>query len=199
MNITDKESEAYSSTALILQVFEERTAESVQNDEEMDYEAQNAMISTQRISRIALIVSSLLSIAVFYLIGTLVLSMGKITERMQVMTENVAFMDEDFNEVSNLMRKLDSSVIHMSSNISGIPVLGTHVTLIDENFVQMVGAMNGIRPGVGEIDQLLSVMERDMKQMNSVFDQLNYTVGFMARDVNTLSAPIRMMPPFFGN
>lgn len=190
------ESEAVS---LILKIFEERTAESVSTEEEIDYREQKAAQKTQRITRIALVISFLLTPVIFSLIATLVFDMGEITDRMQKMSGYVASMREDFTEVAGLMTNMDASVTRMSTNISVIPSIDTQVAGMDENFTQMVAAMQGITPNVTQIDQNLTVMEQDMVQMNSLFGQLNYSVLSIGQDVNQMSKPMRFMPPFFGN
>ena len=75
--------------AILLKIFEERMTDSVKTEEEMDYKAQQAGQKTHKITQFAMY-SAFTPPVIFYLIGTLVLDMGVITDRMSVMAEDVA-------------------------------------------------------------------------------------------------------------
>jgi len=182
---------------LLLKVFEERMTESVATEEEMDYRAQQSAQQTQKITKISLYVAFIFTPVIFYLIGTLVLAMGTITDRMKMMAEDVGSMKHDFDQVSALMKGMDASVVNMSNNIKVIPEMATQVAGMNGNFTEMVGAMQRITPEVGNIDHLLGGMDKNMDHMNGLFGHMNRNVLFMSRDVNTLSSPMRMIP-FFG-
>lgn len=196
MNEPARHPQPSDATTLLLRVFEERIAESVRADETMDFDAQKVMLRTQRISRIAQGVAFIMTPVIFYLIGSLVLDMGTITDRMGQMSTHVSTMDNDFKEVSALMHAMDASVVNMSNNISVIPAINTQIAAMDTNFSQMTVSMQGIAPSVGEINRMLSIMEQDMAQMDALFGHLNYSMLFMGRNVNTMSRPMRWMPSF---
>ena len=183
--------------SIMLKVFEERIAEAVEREEEIDYKEQKAAEKTQSITRIAMIVCFLLTPFIFVLIATLIFDMGAITYRMQEMSSYVASMRNDFTDVAKLMATMDSSVISMSESIAVIPGIDTQVAGMNGNFSQMVSAMQGITPNVAHINQALNVMEQDMAQMNGLFGHLNYSVHAMGHDVNQMSRPASFMPPFF--
>lgn len=182
---------------ILLNVFKDRMTDSVKSEEDMDYKAQQAMHKTHKITHFSLYAAFILTPVIFYLIGTLVLDMSTITNRMEVMAADVAAMKSDFDQVSAVMTAIDTSVVNMSRNIAVIPDMDTQVAGMNQDFTLMVGAMGGITPDVNLIDRLLSGMDYDMAQMNNLFGHLNHNVFFMGRDVNTLSSPMRMMP-FFG-
>ena len=140
----------------------------------------------------------LLTPVVFFLIGSLVLSMGVITDRMGVMAENVAGMRGNFDETTARMDDIDRSVAHMTHNVAFIPGMERDMLRMRHDFSDMTGTMNGLSPNMQQIDQTLAGMDFDMAQMNNVFGHLNLNVFSMGRDVNTMSTPMRMFP-FFGN
>lgn len=162
----------------------------------MDYTARQAMKKTHKITLFGLYTAFILTPVMFFLIGTLLLDMGTITNRMAVMADDVAAMKRDFDQVSTVMTSIDKSVVNMSNNIAVIPVMDEQLVGINRNFTLMTGAMGEVTQDVTEIDRLLGRMDYDMAHMNNLFSYMNHNVLFMGRDVNTLSSPMRMMPFF---
>lgn len=186
------------SIALMLKVFEERGKQSVKDEEDMDFHAQQEMEKTQRIRRFSLYLAFGLTPLICILIATLVFDMGKITNNMQKMQGNISQMQNDFEHVTTLVGNMDSSVSQISQKMAVMPQMHTDVAGMEGNFQQMTTAMRGITPNVGEINRLLAYMERDMAQMDALFGHLNYSVLFMGKNVDTLSGPMKVMKPFFG-
>jgi hypothetical protein len=181
-----------------LGILEARLMAAVGPEEDLDYQGQRTARTTQVISQIAFGIAMLLTPVVFFLIGSLVLSMGVITDRMGVMAENVAGMRGNFDETTARMDDIDRSVAHMTHNVAFIPGMERDMLRMRHDFSAMTGTMNGLSPNMQQIDQALAGMDFDMAQMNNVFGHLNLNVFSMGRDVNTMSTPLRMFP-FFGN
>ena len=181
-----------------LSVLEGRLAAAVRREEDLDYQGQRTARTTQIISHTALGLAMLLTPVVFYLIGSLVLSMGVITDRMGVMSENVAGMRGNFDETTARMGDIDTSVAHMAGNVAYIPGMERDMLRMRHNFADMTATMDVLAPNMQQIDQTLAGMDFDVAQMNNVFGHLNLNVFSMGRDVNTMSSPMRMFP-FFGN
>ncbi|EXJ16015.1 hypothetical protein [Imhoffiella purpurea] len=182
---------------LVFRIMEERLQATVIREEETDYQGVRDSRRTQIIGRVALVLVATLTPPVFYLIWTLVGSMGVITDRMESMKTQVSSMRTDFDEVSARMASMEGSVSRMSENIAVIPPMEERVKGMRDDFGVMRGAMGGIRPNVTEIDRTLGVMEQDMAQMSHVFGFLNRDVFMMRHNVNRMSSPMRMFP-FFG-
>lgn len=182
-----------------LEIFKERANDAVKADEEIDYRAQKSMQHAEWIRHISFAFSLLLTPIVFYLIMSLVLDMGKITERMASMKDDISTMNDDFSNVSSLMEQMDQSINHMNQNVTVIPPMYQYVNTMEQDFGQMLTAMQTIQPNVHHINGFLSVMYQDMYQMNQQFSYLNYNVYRMQDDVDNMSAPMRMIPSFFGN
>jgi hypothetical protein len=182
---------------LIFRIIEERLRETVQREEEIDYQSAKDNRYTQLIGRGALLVVLLLTPPVFYLIWSLVLSMGTITDRMEAMRTDVTGMRGNFDEVSMRVAQLDASVASMSGNISVLPPMEARVADMRRDYDQITGAMGTISPNLSTIDNTLFVMDQNMARMNYVFGFLNRDVFRMQRNVNQMSSPMRMIP-FFG-
>jgi archaellum component FlaC len=144
-----------------------------------------------------MIAIALLTPPVFYLIWTLVMSMGVITERMQVMHAQVDQMEQRFDEVAVRMKRINGSVSNMSRNISVIPPLEQRMLGMREDMGVISGSMEGIAPNVHAIDQILGGMDHNLARIDYVFGFLNRDVFRMRNDVNQMSSPMRMVP-FFG-
>jgi hypothetical protein len=181
-----------------LGILEARLVAAVGPEEDLDYHAQRTARATQLISYGALGIAMLLTPVIFYLIGSLVLSMGVITDRMGVMSENVAGMRGNFDETTARMGDIDRSVAHMTQNVAYIPGMERDMLRMRHDFSAMTETMSGLSPNMQQIDLTLAGMDYDMAQMNTVFGHLNLNVFSMGRDVNTMSGPMRMFP-FFGN
>jgi hypothetical protein len=196
--VNDEEEPRESDAAtVLLRVFEERTRQSVLEEEKIDFDAQRVWQRTNRITLTSVVSAIALTPFIFYLIGTLMSDMGTISEQMGIMRDDVAAIKTDFDEVAVLMSGMDNAVSNMTHSIEVVPLMSTEAAGMNNNFSLMVGAMNGITPNVSEIDRLLAVMDYDMAHMSNLFDHINRHVLFMGRDVNTMSGPMRMMP-FFG-
>ncbi|MGV6809615.1 MAG: hypothetical protein ACWA5U_07040 [bacterium] len=180
-----------------LEIFKQRANEAVKADEDMDYKAQKSMQHAEWIRHIAFAIALLLTPIIFYLIMALVLDMGKITERMGSMQSDIATMNNDFSKVSSLMNEMDQSIMQMNNHVKVIPPMGQNVKGMETEFGQMVTAMQTIQPNVHQINGFLSIMYQDMSQMNQQFSYLNYNVYQMQDDVDTMSAPMRLIPSFF--
>jgi hypothetical protein len=181
-----------------LKILEGRMEEAVRREEDVDFEGQRAAKVTQVISQMAVYASFFLTPVIFYLIFSLILSMGVITDRMQVMADKVGGMRGNFDDVAQRMAAIDVSVTHMEGNVAHMPGMEKRMHQMRGDFDQMTETMNGIAPNMRDIDWTLGGMGRDMAQMNQVFGHLNLSVFSMGHDVNTMSGPMRMLP-FFGN
>jgi hypothetical protein len=197
-NTETSQDSSESPVAYALQILEERLEEAVRREEDVDFEGQRTARVTQMISQGALYVSFLLAPVVFYLIFSLILSMGVITDRMEVMKNQVVGMRGNFDQVTERMAAIDQSVGHMTGNVAEMPGMEQHMQQMRGDFAVMTRAMEGIAPDMQVIDQTLARMDVDVAQMNNVFGHLNLNVFSMGRDVNTMSSPMRMLP-FFGN
>jgi hypothetical protein len=179
---------------LTFKIIEERLRETVQREEEIDYKSAKDNLRTQQIGRGALLVVLALTPPVFYLIWSLVLSMGIITDRMQAMRDDVSGMRTNFDEVSVRVAQIDDSVGNMSGNISVLPPMEERVAGMRRDYDQITGAMGTISPNVSTIDNTLFVMDQNMARMNYFFGFINRDVFRMQRNVNQMSSPMRMIP-----
>jgi hypothetical protein len=198
--VTDEATSEGSEASQHLEVFriiDERLQEAVRREEETDYRSSKANRVTQTIGRLSMIAIALLTPPVFYLIWTLVMSMGVITERMQVMHAQVDQMEQRFDEVAVRMKRINGSVSNMSRNISVIPPLEQRMLGMREDMGVISGSMEGIAPNVHAIDQILGGMDHNLARIDYVFGFLNRDVFRMRNDVNQMSSPMRMVP-FFG-
>ena len=184
-----------SASLLVFRIIEERLRESVAREEEIDFRSVRDSRRTQLIGRISLLLVLLLTPPVFFLIWTLVGSMGIITDRMAHMKVQVGRVD--FDEVAQRMSKIDTAVSSMSRSIEVIPPMERRLDGMRGDLDVITGAMGGIAPNVTAVDNTLGVMDRDMAQMSYVFGFVNRDVFMMRRNVNQMSSPMRMMP-FFG-
>lgn len=193
--MTDQQPDAEEDAVrILLRVFEERASESVRHEEEIDYKAQQEMEKTSRLMRVSIYIAFILTPIVFYLIGTLVLDMDDITDRVSEMAHDVTKMRRDFDQVSMLVGTMDDSVVKISRNIEVLTPMAGRVRGMHGDLHLMVDAMNGITQDVRQVDTLMTAMDYDMAQMNGVFGNLNLNVLRMGRDVHTLSNPMRMIP-----
>lgn len=187
-----------SPTLVALRVLEGRLADAVQREEEVDFQGQRAARTTQLITQGAQVALVVLGPIVFYLIFSLIQSMGIITDRMGAMAVKVAGMRTSFDETTERMDRIDGSVRHMTVNVSYIPGIEKDMQGMRRDFSVMTQTMNGLAPDMRAIDQTLAGMDQDLAQMNAVFSHMNSNVFSIGRDVNTMSGPMRMFP-FFGN
>lgn len=192
-----KEDSTNDAQILMFKIIEKRLRETVQHEEERDYQGTKDNRRTQLIGGGALLIVLLLTPPVFYLIWSLVLSMGIITDRMQAMRDDVSGMRANFDEVSVRVAQIDASVANMSGNISVLPAMQERVAGMRRDYDQITAAMGSISPNVGTIDGTLLSMDQNMARMNYVFGFINRDVFRMQRSVNQMSSPMRMMP-FFG-
>ena len=181
-----------------LRVLEGRLAEAVQREEETDFQGQRAARTTQVISQIAQVSLIVLTPIIFYLIFSLILAMGIITDRMGAMAVKVAGMRVSFDETTERMDGIDRSVVHMTGNVGHIPGMEQDMQRMRRDFAAMTETMNALAPNMQVIDQILAGMDFDVAQMNQVFGHVNSNVFSIGKDVNTMSTPMRMFP-FFGN
>jgi archaellum component FlaC len=198
--VTDESTSEGSGGSQHLEVFriiDERLREAVRREEDTDYRSSKANRVTQTVGRLSMIVIALLTPPVFYLIWTLVMSMGVITERMQVMHAQVDQMEHRFDEVAVRMTTINRSVSNMSRNISVIPPLEQRMLGMRDDMGIISGSMDGIAPSVHAIDQILGGMDQNLARIDYVFGFLNRDVFRMRNDVNQMSSPMRMIP-FFG-
>jgi methyl-accepting chemotaxis protein len=170
--------------------------ESVRREEEVDYKAQKEMEKTNGLMRFSIYIAFFLTPIVFYLIGTLILDMGVITDRVEEMAHDTTKMRGNFDQVTQLIGAMDNSVLQISHSIEVIPPMAERVGGMDNDVHLMVGAMNGITQNIQQVDVLMSAMDYDMAQMNGAFGRLNLNVFRMGHDVHTLSNPMRMIPFF---
>lgn len=182
---------------LTFRIIEQRLRETVQREEEIDYKSAKDNQRTHLIGRISLFGTLLLTPPVFYLIWTLVISMGVITDRMSVMKENIGQMRVNFDDVALHVASIEHSVANMRDNIQVIPPMEQRVRGMRQDYDVITSAMGSIAPNVSTIDKTLVVMDQDMARMNYVFGFLNRDVFMMRRNVNQMSSPMRMIP-FFG-
>jgi hypothetical protein len=193
----DEEDSTNDAQILMFKIIEKRLKETVQHEEERDYQGTKDNRRTQLIGRGSLLIVLLLTPPVFFLIWSLVLSMGIITDRMQAMRDDVSGMRANFDEVSVRVAQIDASVANMSGNISVLPPMQERVAGMRRDYDQITAAMGTISPNVGTIDGTLLTMDQNMARMNYVFGFINRDVFRMQRSVNQMSSPMRMMP-FFG-
>lgn len=198
--MTDQATSEDSGASVHLEVFriiDERLEEAVRREEETDYRSAKANRVTQTVGRLSMIVVALLTPPVFYLIWTLVMSMGVITDRMEVMHAQVDQMETRFDEVAVRMTRINSAVSNMSQNIAVIPPLEQRMLSMRDDMGLISGSMDGIAPNVRVIDQILGGMDQNLARIDYVFGFLNRDVFRMRKDVNQMSSPMRMIP-FFG-
>jgi hypothetical protein len=195
--LTEQQPDSQTDTArILLEIFEERGLESVRREEEVDYKAQKEMEKTNGLMRFSIYIAFFLTPIVFYLIGTLILDMGVITDRVEEMAHDTTKMRGNFDQVTQLIGAMDNSVLQISHSIEVIPPMAERVGGMDNDVHLMVGAMNGITQNIQQVDVLMSAMDYDMAQMNGAFGRLNLNVFRMGHDVHTLSNPMRMIPFF---
>ncbi|MCG6861989.1 MAG: hypothetical protein LJE70_12015 [Chromatiaceae bacterium] len=195
--MTEQQPDSQTDTArILLEIFEERGLESVRREEEVDYKAQKEMEKTNGLMRFSIYIAFFLTPIVFYLIGTLILDMGVITDRVEEMAHDTTKMRGNFDQVTQLIGAMDNSVLQISHSIEVIPPMAERVGGMDNDVHLMVGAMNGITQNIQQVDVLMSAMDYDMAQMNGAFGRLNLNVFRMGHDVHTLSNPMRMIPFF---
>jgi len=191
----DNENSDGDDTALVaFRIIRERLRGAIAGAEEIDYRGVRDSRRTFLIGRASLFMVMLLTLPVFFLIWSLVGSMGTITDRMGDMKQHVNEMRGNFDEVSNLVAAIDASVVTMSSSIEVIPSMERRLAGMRGDFDAMTSAMRGITPNVTHIDRTLGIMDQDMAQMNYAFGFVNRDVFLMGRNVNQMSSPLRMIP-----
>ena len=198
--MTDQNSNADSASSPNLEVFRiinARLQDAVRREEEVDYRSARANRRTQTVGRVSLIAIALLTPPVFYLIWTLVVAMGVITERMLVMRDQMEHMQGDFQEVAVRIAAIDDSVSSITRHVSVIPPLEQRMLSLREDMGLISGDMGGIAPNVYAIDQVLGGVDHNVAQMNHIFGFINRDVFRMRKDVTQMNSPMRMIP-FFG-
>ena len=181
----------------VFRIIDERLQEAVQREEDTDYRSAKANRRTQTIGRISLAAVGLLTLPVFYLIWTLVVSMGVITDRMGAMHGQVGQMEQSFDEVAVRIQHINTAVGNMANNIAVIEPMEQRLLVMRDDIDSISASMGGIAPNVHAIDGILGGMDQNLVQMNHVFGFLNRDVFRMRQNVNQMSSPMRMMP-FFG-
>ncbi len=189
--------EAASAQLEVFRIIDERLQDAVRREEDTDYRSNRANQRTQLIGRLSLLTVLLLTPPVFYLIWTLVLAMGVITDRMGVMYGEVDGMRVDLGDVAARMVEINGSVARMSENIAVLPPMEERLGGMRADLGSMSGAMSTIAPNVHAIDQTLGGMQQNMGRMDAVMGFLNQDMFRMRHNVNQMSSPMRMMP-FFG-
>jgi hypothetical protein len=174
-----------------------RLAQTVKDEEDVDYRHSQCNQRTQLIGRVSTILMLLLTPPVFYLIWTLVGAMGVITERMGNMYGEIHAMTEDFHEVSARVASIDSAVGQMRNHMGVMPPMDLKLRHMHEDIDLITGAMGDIAPDVGGIGQIIGGIDQHMGEMNQAFSVINRDMFFMRKNVNQMSSPMRMMP-FFG-
>jgi hypothetical protein len=182
---------------LIFSTIKNRLEEAVVREENIDYLGVRDSRRTFLIGRASLFMSMLLTLPVFYLIWVLVDAMGAITGRMEHMKVYMTSMHQDFEELAQLVENINGSVVAMSENMVVILPMEQRLSGMRGDFDVITTAMGDITPSVTAIDQILSVMDRDMAEMNHAFGFVNRDVFQMRQNVNQMSNPMRMLP-FFG-
>jgi hypothetical protein len=182
---------------LIFSTIKNRLEEAVVREENIDYLGVRDSRRTFLIGRASLFMSMLLTLPVFYLIWVLVDAMGAITGRMEHMKVYMTSMHQDFEELAQLVENINGSVVAMSENMVVILPMEQRLSGMRGDFDVITTAMGDITPSVTAIDQILSVMDRDMAEMNHAFGFVNRDVFQMRQNVNQMSSPMRMLP-FFG-
>jgi hypothetical protein len=198
--VTDPSTSADSALSTQLEVFriiEGRLQEAVRREEDVDYRSARANQRTQLIGRLSLFTVLLLTPPVFYLIWTLVIAMGIITDRMGAMHGEVGGMTEDLAEVSARMVQINGSVARMTEHIAVLPPMEQRLRAMRGDLGAMTGSMSTIAPDVGAIDQTLAGMQHNMGRMDEVMGFLSQDMFRMRHNVNQMSSPMRMIP-FFG-
>lgn len=181
----------------VFRIIDERLQDAVRREEDTDYRSAKANRRTQTIGRISLAAVGLLTLPVFYLIWTLVVAMGVITDRMGSMHEEVGLMEQNFDEVAVRIHHINTAVGNMTHNIAVIEPMEQRLLSMRSDVDAISSSMGGIAPNVHVIDGILAGMDQDLVQMNQVFGFLNRDVFRMRQNVNQMSSPMRMMP-FFG-
>jgi len=195
--LTEQQPDSQTDTVrILLKIFEERALESVGHEEEIDYKAQKEMEKTNGRVRFLIYIAFFLTPIVFYLIGTLILEMGVITDRVEETAHDTTKMRGNFAQVTELIGAMDNSVLEISRNMEVIPPMAGRVRGMDNDVHAMVGAMNGITQNIQQVDAVMITMDSGMAQMNGAFSHLDLNVFRMGRDVLTLSNPMRMIPFF---
>lgn len=189
--------DALSAQLEVFRIIDERLQDAVRREEDTDYRSYRANQRTQLIGRISLFTILLLTPPVFYLIWTLVLAMGVITDRMEVMQGEVDGMAQDLTEVASRMVEINGSVARMTENIAVLPPMEQRLGGMRADLGSMAGGMSTIAPNVHAIDQTLGGMQQNMGRMDQVMGFLNQDMFRMRHNVNQMSSPMRMMP-FFG-
>jgi archaellum component FlaC len=190
----DPGSTAASTQFETFRIIEERLQQAVQREEETDYQSSRANRRTQSIGRLSLLVVVLLTPPVFYLIWTLVVAMGVITDRMGAMHAEVGAMETRFDEVAVRMKRINGAVASMSQNIAVIPPMEERLLGMRQDMGRISGSMDGIAPNVHGVDQVLGGMDQNLLQMNHAFGILTRDVFRMRKNVNQMSSPMRMIP-----
>jgi hypothetical protein len=181
----------------MFRIIEERLSAALSREEDVDYRGLKATRRTQVIGRAALAMVILLTPPVFYLIWTLVGAMGVITDRMGMMNADISQMRQRFSGVSVRMQRINGAVSSMTENVAVIVPMEHRLLSMRDDMRLLSGSMGRIAPNVAQIDRILGGMDQNLIQIDYTFGFLNRDVYRMRRDVNQMSSPMRMMP-FFG-
>ena len=124
---------------------------------------------TSQIIRVGAFTVSLLSLAIMYLTASLNQDMKKMSNRMDEISITMKSMNTSINAVPQMANRIDEIATTMKSmegSISTVPAMATSV----------------------------GNMSRDVNIMSQQLHFLNGNVGAMGRDVDRMSAPMRMFP-----
>ncbi|MBK1649700.1 hypothetical protein [Rhabdochromatium marinum] len=179
------------------QLINQRLEEAVKREEDLDYRHSQSNQRTQLIGRVALVVMLLLTPPIFYLIWSLVGSMGVITYRMESMYGEIDVMQRDFDQVAARITNIKTGVSQMNDHIAVMPPMATRLQGMRHDIGAIAGAMGRISPDVASVSQTIIGIDQHMGEMNQAFSVLNRDMFRMRHNVNQMSSPMRMMP-FFG-
>lgn len=124
---------------------------------------------TSQIIRVGAGTVSLLSLAIMYL---------------------TASLNSDMKKMSNLMEDISITMNTMEVSISAVPQMASRIDEIALTMKSMDGSISSVPSLATSVDN----MSRDVNIMSQQLHFLNGNVGAMGRDVDRMSAPMRMFP-----
>jgi len=149
---------------------------------------------TTQIIRFSLVGLSILGVAIFALIFTLLFRMAQITTGMDKMGEYMQDMKKNFVKVNENMDTMNSTMSSMNKHVSVMVDMNTAIGDMNGSMRQMSVNMKEMNQNMASMQTSMSQMSYDMGNMSYQFTNLNGSVGSMGYNVNRMAAPMKVFP-----
>jgi archaellum component FlaC len=136
------------------------------------------------------------AIILFFLVGISTLFMIKdFTSDMVILVKSMESMYHHFGGVSKNMHNMTESVVHINTNVRGMPIMSKKMQEISQTMTQMQHNMSSMKQNITTMDRSVSNITLGVNEMANRFDHLNQTVQLMDYNVQHMANPIRRMMP----